>query len=74
MLQNLYKDLMGMTIYISKNWLAYHENTRNNLNLISHDIVHQNEKECRYCNGWNILYSPKFILAKPNPQCESTGS
>lgn len=63
-----------MTIYISKNWLAYHEKIQEiTFNLISHDIVHQNEKECRYCNGWNICI-PQNLLLKPNPQCESTGS
>lgn len=28
---------------------------------ISHDIIHQNEKEYRYCNGWNICIHSKFI-------------
>lgn len=29
--------------------------------LISHDIVHQNEKEHRYHNGWNVYIHSKFI-------------
>lgn len=63
-----------MTIYILKLACLTQYIQEITFNLISHDIVHQNEKNVGIAMDGIFVFTQNLFHKNPNPQCESTGS